>query len=147
MARIIQENDSIKVHYTGKLSNGTVFDSSLEREPLEFTLGQGTLIPGFEKGVLGMSVGDKKEVEIPYVEGYGARHEELIQEIPKGNLPKEITPEIGMGLMIGAPDGTERQIIVVEVKDQDILVDGNHPLAGNDLVFEIEILEINGSIG
>lgn len=138
----VKPNDTVKVHYTGKLANGKVFDSSLEREPLEFTMGQGQLIPGFEKGVLDMKVKEKKTVEIPFADAYGPRKEEMVQEISKDQLPPEITPEVGMGLVSTNPDGQQMQLTVTEVKDSSVVLDANHPLAGEDLTFEIEVVEI-----
>ncbi len=139
----VKENDTIKVHYTGKLtSNGEVFDSSLEREPLEFTLGEGMLIPGFEKGVIDMKVNEKKTINISKDDAYGDVREELFQKVEKAQLPKEIEPKVGMGLVSQNPDGTERQLRVAEVKDDHIVVDANHPLAGHDLTFDLELIEI-----
>ncbi|MBZ9628654.1 peptidylprolyl isomerase [Psychroflexus sp. CAK57W] len=139
----VKEKDTVKVHYTGKLaSTGQVFDSSLEREPIEFTLGEGTIIPGFETGVLNMKEAEKKTIEIPKEEAYGDVKKELFQEVPKDQLPEEIKPEVGMGLVSQNPDGTERQLRVAEVKDDHIVVDANHPLAGHDLTFELELVEI-----
>ncbi|AEV31594.1 FKBP-type peptidyl-prolyl cis-trans isomerase [Owenweeksia hongkongensis] len=138
----VKENDTVKVHYTGKLTNGEVFDSSLEREPLEFTLGQGQLIPGFEKGMINMELNEKKTLNIPCAEAYGERREEMMQEVPKNQLPPEVKPEVGMGLISQTPDGQEMRLTVAEVKDETIVVDANHPLAGQDLVFDIELLEI-----
>jgi len=138
----VKENDTVRVHYTGKLTTGEVFDSSLEREPLEVALGQGSLIPGFEKGLLDMEVTEKKTINIPMEEAYGEVQKELFQEIPKEQLPAEITPEIGMGLVARGEDGSERQLRIAEVKDESIVVDANHPLAGQDLVFELELVEI-----
>ncbi|HET8752832.1 MAG TPA: peptidylprolyl isomerase [Salinimicrobium sp.] len=138
----VKENDTVKVHYTGKLKDGQVFDSSLEREPLEFTMGKGQLIPGFEKGILDMKVNEKKTVEIPAEEAYGAPRQELIQEVKKDQLPEEIKPEVGMGLVSKNPDGQEMNLVVSEVKEDTIVVDGNHPLAGKDLVFDLEVVEI-----
>lgn len=138
----VKNNDTVKVHYTGKLSNGQVFDSSLEREPIEFTLGQGQLIPGFENGVLEMKVSEKKTITIPHTEAYGEVNEDLFHEIAKDQLPQEIKPEVGMGLVSKNPDGSERQLLVAEVKDNSIIVDANHPLAGKDLIFELELVEI-----
>src|SRR5699024_3557328 len=103
-------NETVKVHYTGKLSDGRVFDSSLEREPLEITLGQGMLIPGFEKGLLNMKVNEKKTIVIPKEEAYGEVQKELFQKIPNENLPPEIKPEVGMGLVASTPDGGEQQL-------------------------------------
>ncbi len=138
----VKENDTVKVHYTGKLNNGQIFDSSVEREPLEFTLGKGQIIPGFEQGILNMKVNEKKTVEIPYTEAYGEVKNELFHEIGKEQLPQEMQVEVGMGLVSKAPDGSERQLIVAEVKEETIIVDANHPLAGKDLVFELEVVEI-----
>ncbi|MDT0556653.1 FKBP-type peptidyl-prolyl cis-trans isomerase [Patiriisocius hiemis] len=138
----VKNNDTVQVHYTGKLGNGQVFDSSVEREPLEITLGQGALIPGFEKGLLDMKVSEKKTITIPKQEAYGEVQKELFQSVPKDNLPQEIKPEVGMGLMAKNPDGTERQLRVTEVKDDHIIVDANHPLAGHDLTFDLELVAI-----
>ena len=138
----VKENDTVKVHYTGKLADGQVFDSSREREPIEFTLGQGQIIPGFEKGLLNMKVNEKKTIEIPSDEAYGEPRQDLIQEVDKNQLPPEIKPEPGMGLVSKSPDGREMNLVVKEVKDKSIVVDGNHPLAGKDLTFELEVVEI-----
>ena len=139
----VQGNETVKLHYTGKLNDGQVFDSSTEREPLEVKLGEGKLIPGFEKGLLDMKVNQKKTITITKDEAYGEVQKELFQKIPKDNLPQEIKPEVGMGLVSKNPDGSERQLRVSDVKDGFIIVDANHPLAGQDLTFELELLEIN----
>ena len=138
----VQGNETVKLHYTGKLNDGQVFDSSVEREPLEVKLGEGRLIPGFEKGLVDMKVNDKKTITIPKEEAYGKVQKELFQKIPNENLPQEIKPEVGMGLVSKNPDGSERQLRVADVKDDFIIVDANHPLAGQDLTFELELLEI-----
>ncbi|MCG2431655.1 MULTISPECIES: FKBP-type peptidyl-prolyl cis-trans isomerase [Aequorivita] len=138
----VQGNETVKLHYTGKLNNGQVFDSSLQREPLEVKLGEGRLIPGFEKGLVDMKVNEKKTITIPKEEAYGDVQKELFQKIPNENLPQEIKPEVGMGLVSKNPDGSERQLRVADVKDDFIIVDANHPLAGQDLTFELELLEI-----
>lgn len=138
----VKENDTVVVHYTGKLTSGEVFDSSLEREPLEFTLGKGMLIPGFENAVVDMKVNEKKTVNIPVAEAYGEKVDELFQKVDKAQLPEEIKPEVGMGLVAQNPDGTERQLRVAEVQEDHIVVDANHPLAGQDLVFDLEVVEI-----
>lgn len=137
-----KENDTVKVHYTGKILNGQVFDSSIEREPLEFTLGTGQIIPGFENGVIGMAVNEKKTVQIPSAEAYGERREELFKEVPKEQLPQDMTPEVGMGLVSKTPDGNEMQLVIAEVKEDSVIVDANHPLAGQDLEFDLELVEI-----
>lgn len=138
----VQGNETVKIHYTGKLNDGQVFDSSVEREPLEVKLGEGRLIPGFEKGLVDMKVDDKKTITIPKEEAYGEVQKDLFQKIPNENLPQEIKPEVGMGLVSKNPDGSERQLRVAEVKDEFIIVDANHPLAGQDLTFDLELLEI-----
>ncbi|WP_372756232.1 peptidylprolyl isomerase [Mariniflexile sp.] len=138
----VKENDTVRVHYTGKLSNGQVFDSSLEREPLEVTLGQGMLIPGFEKGMVNMKVNEKKTINIPVAEAYGDIQQELFHEVKKDQLPPDMTPEVGMGLASRNPDGTEVQFRVAEVHPEHIIIDANHPLAGHDLTFDLELVEI-----
>ncbi len=138
----VQGNETVKLHYTGKLNDGQVFDSSAEREPLEVKLGEGKLIPGFEKGLVDMKVNEKKTITIPKEEAYGEVQKELFQKIPSENLPQEIKPEVGMGLVSKNPDGSERQLRVADVKEDFIIVDANHPLAGQDLTFELELLEI-----
>lgn len=138
----VKANDTVLVHYTGTLSNGEVFDSSREGEPLEFTMGQGQIIPGFEKGVMDMEVAEIKTVNIPSEEAYGEHQEDLLQEVPKDQLPEEIKPEVGMPLMSQMPDGQQIRLTIAEVKDESIVVDANHPLAGRDLTFEIELVEI-----
>jgi len=138
----VQGNENVKLHYTGKLNDGQVFDSSAEREPLEVKLGEGRLIPGFEKGLVDMKVNEKKTITIPKEEAYGEVQKELFQKIPNENLPQEIKPEVGMGLVSKNPDGSERQLRVADVKEDFIIVDANHPLAGQDLTFDLELLEI-----
>lgn len=138
----VKENDTVKVHYTGKLKDGQVFDSSVDREPLEFTLGQGMLIPGFEKAVINMKVNDKKTVNIPVNEAYGDVKEELFHKVEKAQLPKEVTPEVGLGLVSKDANGNEHQFRIAKVESDHIVVDGNHPLAGRDLVFDLELVEI-----
>lgn len=138
----VKENDTVQVHYTGKLTNGQVFDSSLEREPLEVQLGQGQLIPGFENALVDMAVNEKKTVTIAKEDAYGDVHKELFQKVPKAELPENIKPEVGMGLVGSRPDGSQQQFVVTEVNDDHIIVDANHPLAGQDLVFDLELIAI-----
>lgn len=138
----VKQNDTVKVHYTGKLADGQVFDSSEGKEPIEFTLGQGQLIPGFEKGLLDMKINEKKTINIPKEEAYGEPRAELVQEVEKSQLPEEIKPEVGMGLVSKTPDGQEMNLVVSEIKEDTIVVDGNHPLAGKDLIFDLEVVEI-----
>lgn len=138
----VKENDTVKVHYTGKLENGDVFDSSVDREPLEFTVGQGQMIPGFEKGVMDMAVDEKKTLHIPSAEAYGEHNPEMTQEVAKSQLPEDLKPEVGQKLVSQTPDGKQFQVEVTEVKDEAIVVDANHPLAGKDLIFDIQLIEI-----
>lgn len=140
----VKADDTVKVHYTGKLkATGQIFDTSAEREPLEAQLGQGMLIPGFEKGLVDMKVNEKKTIEIPMEEAYGEVSKELFHKVERAQLPQEVKPEVGMGLISQNPDGTERQLRVAEVEEDHIVVDANHPLAGQDLVFELEVVAIN----
>ncbi|MBT8095491.1 MAG: peptidylprolyl isomerase [Woeseia sp.] len=134
--------DSVRIHYTGTLEDGTEFDSSAEREPLEFKLGDGGIIPGFEKAVDGMAVGESKTVKIEPEDAYGPRHDQLVQAVPKSALPEEMEPSVGMQLQSEAPDGQSILLTVTEVADETITVDGNHPLAGRTLNFDIELVEI-----
>jgi FKBP-type peptidyl-prolyl cis-trans isomerase 2 len=138
----VKENNTVKVNYTGKLSDGQIFDSSEGKQPLEFTLGQGQLIPGFEKGLIDMKLNEKKTITIAKEEAYGEINDDLKQEVKRSELPKDISPEVGMGLVSKSPDGQEMNLRVVKVSEESIVVDGNHPLAGKDLIFDIEVVEI-----
>ncbi|TVQ06273.1 MAG: peptidylprolyl isomerase [Balneolaceae bacterium] len=138
----VKKGDTVKVHYTGTLDNGEIFDTSKEREPLEFTLGQGQLIPGFEKAVIGLSVGDSTQVEIPSTEAYGEERGDLIINVPKDQLPDEVTPEIGMQLQVNQPDGQPIPVRITEISESELTLNANHPLAGEDLKFEIELVAI-----
>jgi FKBP-type peptidyl-prolyl cis-trans isomerase 2 len=135
-------NDTVKVHYTGKLTNGQVFDSSLERDPLQFTVGGGQMIKGFDEAVSGMEVTEKKTVTIPCAEAYGEKNDQLIQEVPRTELPEDMKPEPGQTLVATNQDGQQTHVIVKDVADEQITIDANHPLAGQDLIFEIELVEI-----
>ncbi len=140
---VVKENDTVKVHYTGKLKeSGQIFDSSKDREPLEFTLGQGMLIPGFESAVINMKVNDKKTVNIPVDKAYGDVNKELFHKVEREHLPAEVKPEVGLGLASKDAQGNEHQFRIAEVKEDHIIVDGNHPLAGQELVFDLEVVEI-----
>ena len=138
----VQENDKVKVHYTGKLESGEVFDSSVERDPLEFTVGAGQMIKGFDQAVSGMEVNEKKTVTIPSGEAYGDRNEQLIQAVSKAELPADMKPEVGQTLVATNDQGQQTHVVVTEVADSSITIDANHPLAGKDLIFEIELVEI-----
>ena len=138
----VKENSTVKVHYTGKLADGQVFDTSEGKEPLAFTLGEGRLIPGFEKGLIDMKLNEKKTINITKDDAYGDPREDLIIEVPKTELPQEMTPEVGMGLVSRTPEGQEMNLMVVEVREETVVLDGNHPLAGKDLIFDLEVVEI-----
>ncbi|WP_339653470.1 peptidylprolyl isomerase [Flavobacterium frigidarium] len=138
----VKENNTVKVHYTGKLADGQVFDTSEGKEPLSFTLGEGRLIPGFEKGLIDMKLNEKKTINITKDDAYGDPREDLIIEVPKTELPQEMTPEVGMGLVSRTPEGQEMNLMVVEVREETVVLDGNHPLAGKDLIFDLEVVEI-----
>ena len=134
--------DTVKIHYTGTLDDGTQFDSSAGRDPLEFTLGSGQVIPGFDKAVEGMAVGDEKTVNIQPDDAYGPRNDQMVQEVPKSALPDDLEPEEGMGLQARGQDGQVLNLTVGAVGDDSSTVDGNHPLAGQSLNFDIELVEI-----
>ena len=137
-----KSGDTVKIHYTGTLDDGTKFDSSAGREPLEFAIGSGQVIPGFDNAVDGMTVGDNKTVTIPAGEAYGERHDQLVQEVPKSALPEDMEPEVGMQLQSQGPDGQVMNLLVTAVEVESITIDGNHPLAGQSLTFAIELVEI-----
>lgn len=138
-----KEGDTVRVHYTGKLEDGTVFDSSTGREPLQFTLGSGDVIAGFEKAVLGMSPGDSTTERIPATDAYGPRQEAMTLELSRDQLPTEITPEVGQQLQIRQDNGQAVPVMVTEVTDDKVILDANHPLAGETLVFDIELVDID----
>lgn len=137
-----QEGNTVKVHYTGSLEDGTVFDSSEGREPLEFTLGEHKVIPGFEHAVVGMSPGDKKTEKISAEHAYGPRREDMILEIDRSQLPETIEPEVGLQLQMTTPDGQQVPVQVTELRDDKVKLDANHPLAGKNLVFNLEVIEV-----
>jgi peptidylprolyl isomerase len=137
-----KEGDKVRVHYEGQLSDGTIFDSSLEREPIEFILGQDTVIPGFEDAVIGMEAGESKDVSIPPEEGFGEYSEDLVVDIEKTILPPEINPELGMQLEVSSEEETPRVFTIADIVEDSITLDGNHPLAGKEIAFKITLLEI-----
>ena len=143
----VQKGDVVKVHYTGRLTTGEQFDSSAGREPLEFTVGAGQMIGGFDRGVEGMAIGDKKTISIPASEGYGEWEEENVIDFPKENIPAEMALEVGMQLMLRDNYGRPHQVTVHEVQEEIVRLDGNHFLAGKELVFDIEMVSINGETG
>jgi len=139
---VAKKGDKVKVHYTGKLKDDTVFDSSREREPLEFTVGSGQMIKGFDLAVEGMKVGENKQVEIPSAEAYGERSPEAMIEVEKTQLPPNMEPEKGMQLEATSQDGRRQVLIIEEVKETTVVLDANHPLAGKELIFDIELVEV-----
>lgn len=134
--------DKVKVHYTGRLKDGTQFDSSAGRAPLEFEVGAGMMIKGFDAAVNGMVVGDKVTAEIPAVEAYGAENPELIIDVPRTNLPPDLNPEVGQQLGMSQPNGQQVPVRIREVQEDKVVIDANHDLAGKDLIFDIELVEI-----
>jgi len=137
-----KNGDTVTVHYTGKLEDGTVFDSSVDRDPLQFTLGEGLLIPGFEQAVLGMNPGESKTAEVSADQAYGAHREEMVVEIDRQEFPPHFQPEVGQQLQIPQADGRITRLVVTDVSEQNVTLDANHPLAGRDLSFDIHLLEI-----
>lgn len=137
-------NDKVKVHYTGKLSSGEVFDSSVDREPIEFVVGGGQMIKGFDDGVLGMGLNEKKTLNIPADQAYGESNPALIQTLDRTQLPPDLKPEVGQTLVAGSPEGQEMHVQVTELTEATITIDANHPLAGKELIFDIELVEIGG---
>lgn len=134
--------DKVRVHYTGLLDDGTVFDTSVGREPFGFTIGENTVIPGFENAVVGMKVGDKKTISIPPGDAYGEYLDDLVVVINRSQIPPEIDAEVGMVLQVKSENGTATYVTVTDITDDAVTLDGNHPLAGKSLTFEIELLEI-----
>jgi peptidylprolyl isomerase len=138
----VKQGDTVRVHYTGKLTDGMLFDSSEGREPLEFTLGAGNVIPGFEAAVVGMSAGESKTVNIDSAQAYGPRSEDAVRKLPREGIPQEIQLEAGLQLQASDPQGRPIMFTVLEVEEETVTLDANHPLAGKDLVFELELVEI-----
>ena len=139
----VKSGDTIKVHYTGTLDDGSVFDSSEGKDPLEFKVGEKQVIPGFEDAVRQMKVNEEKTITIPSDEAYGPKQKQLMWEIPRDKLPQEIEPQKGAQLMLKAPSGQQLPAFVSEVKDTSIVLDLNHPLAGKDLTFKIKVVAVN----
>jgi peptidylprolyl isomerase len=134
--------DTVKVHYTGKLEDGTVFDTSRDRDPLEFTLGQQQVIPGFENAVTGMNVGEAKTTNIPVDDAYGQRREDLLFGVSPDQFPEDMAPKVGDQLRVQLSNGQAANVVVFEIKDDAVVLDANHPLAGQNLVFDIELVEV-----
>jgi peptidylprolyl isomerase len=138
----VQIGDKVNVHYHGKLKDGSTFDSSEGREPLQFTVGNGQVIKGFDDAVILMSPGDKKTVNIPSENAYGEHNEDMIIEFPITDFPADMNPAIGMELQMSDDQGNIFPVVITEVKDEAVILDANHPLAGQELVFEIELVSI-----
>ena len=138
----VKKGDKIKIHYHGKLTDGSTFDSSEGREPLEFEVGSGMVIPGFDEGVTGMIIGEKKTINIPAMEAYGPKQEELLMEFPLDKFPSDMKPEVGMALNMSNQDGQQFPVVIAAVNEEVVVLDGNHPLAGQDLIFDLELVEI-----
>jgi peptidylprolyl isomerase len=137
-----QEGNTVKVHYTGSLEDGTVFDSSEGRDPLEFKVGEQRVIPGFEKAVVGMTPGEKKQEKIPADEAYGPHREDMVLEVERTQLPENIVPEVGLQLQMTTTDGRQVPVKITDVDESKIKLDANHPLAGKDLIFDLELVEV-----
>jgi FKBP-type peptidyl-prolyl cis-trans isomerase 2 len=134
--------DSVKVHYTGKLPDGSVFDSSVERDPLSCTIGEGHLIPAFEQALVGMEIGDKKTIQVDSSDAYGPHREELLFKVPNEQFSDDLKPEVGQQLQVEQEDGNSMIVSVTEVSESGVTLDANHPLAGQDLTFDLEMIEI-----
>lgn len=139
----LKEGDTVRIHYTGTLEDGTVFDSSDGREPLEFQLGSGQIIPGLDQALPGMSVGEAKTVHIPCDLAYGAHNPQGRQDVPRDQIPDSIPLEVGLGLQMQMPDGRAMPVVVAAVSDETVTLDANHPLAGKDLTFAVEVVGVN----
>jgi FKBP-type peptidyl-prolyl cis-trans isomerase 2 len=138
-----KSGDTVKVDYTGKLSDGTVFDSSIGKQPLEFTLGAKQVIVGFENAVIGMKVGESKTVTIPVDEAYGRYRDDLVFTVNRSELPEGLEPQVGQQLTATNTDGSTTIVTIIEVSEETVTIDANHTLAGKDLTFEITLVEIN----
>ncbi len=137
-----KNGNKVTVHYTGKLDNGSIFDTSKDRDPLTFTLGAGEIIPGFEKAVIGMDTGESKTVHVPTDEAYGSRMKELVTVVKLKDFPEHLTPELGQQLKIPRDNGKPLIVSVTDISGSNVTLDANHPLAGKNLTFEIELVEV-----
>ncbi len=138
----VKKGDTVHIHYTGTLRDGSVFDSSEGRDPLAFTVGSGQIIPGLEAAVEGMSVGDTRRVEVPSDQAYGPVQEEARQAVPRADIPDEIPMEVGTQVNAQNQEGEVMTLTIHEVADQHVVLDANHPLAGQDLIFDVELVAI-----
>lgn len=138
----VKPGDTVRIHYTGTLADGSTFDSSAGRDPLEFTVGSGQIIPGLDIALPGMAVGDKKVVEVPCAQAYGEADPNARQAVPRAEIPADIPLDVGTQLQVQTPTGQVMQVVVAEVTDTEVTLDANHPLAGRDLTFAIELMDI-----
>lgn len=137
-----KQGDCVKVHYKGSLDNGDVFDTSQDREPLEFTIGEGRVLAGFEDAVIGMIPGEEKSIKIPTTEAYGPRREDMVAVFNSGQFPEDLAPAIGQILQLKRDDGMLIQAMVTDITGDQVTLDANHPLAGKDLNFDLKLVEI-----
>lgn len=137
-----KEGDKVRIHYTGRLDDGTVFDTSENRDPLEFKVGEGRVIPGFEEAVVGMDEGEEKTATIPAEQAYGPRRNDLLIAVEREALPEDVDPEVGQQLQMRANDGQTVPVRVADVDEEKVVLDANHPLAGRDLTFDIHLVAV-----
>jgi len=142
----VKYGDTVKVHYTGKLDDGTVFDSSINRDPLQFIIGDGHIIPGFEQTVVGMNPGESRTAIIPADEAYGPYYEEMVLVIDRDQLPPDLKPTVGLQLQMSQANGQRAMVTVTDVSESSVTIDANHPLAGEDLTFDIQLIEIGQTV-
>jgi peptidylprolyl isomerase/FKBP-type peptidyl-prolyl cis-trans isomerase SlpA len=137
-----KEGDEVQVHYTGKLEDGTVFDTSEDGEPLSFTIGEERVIPGFEEAVTGMEPGDSKTTEVDPEQAYGEHREDMVMEMEKDQIPSEVDPEVGQQLQLRLENGQTVPVLITALGEDTVTIDANHPLAGRKLIFEIEVVDV-----
>jgi len=142
MERVVKNGDTVKIHYTARLKDGNVFESSKGHVPFQFKVGDGSVIPGLEKAVIGMKVGESKTVEVPPEDAFGPRYEELIFKVDRSSIPSDIEPFIGQNLQMQHPDGGYINLTVTDITEDTVTLDANHPLAGNMIIFDVELIEI-----
>ena len=137
-----KHSDTVKVHYTGKLEDDTVFDTSVNRDPLQFTIGKGQVIPGFEQAVVGMNPDESKTTKVPVDQAYGPHRKEMVLEVDRKQFPADLKPEVGQEYQIPQAQGRPTVVTITDVSESKIVLDANHPLAGKDLIFDVQLLEI-----
>lgn len=137
-----KKGDSVVVHYTGKLADGTVFDSSRDRQPIQFKVGEGQVIPGVENAIIGMNVGDSKTTKIPSEEAYGPRRDDMVVTLDRSQLPADLDPKVGQRLELTQENDQSVLVTITDLSEKNITLDGNHPLAGKELTFELELVQV-----